>query len=238
MQQDTVNQVLPQALSAWMDGAPLPDEVQEDAVLAWLLQDAEARAQWAEWHGVRDLLRGELVSHAATGDQSAAVGGSAWMVALHARLEQCEVGSMREDVLAGDTRSRALEPYREPSEPLVDVRGQREAANAPVWRWKWAVGFASLAVMVVTVWNVAASQWPAMLEGGRVSRGQDAAGWSQTVAAGGKVGGMQATTAASGAADQLTERQIDSLVVAHAQLGGQSMLPDLVQGGVDDGSAF
>lgn len=164
--------LLSEALSAWMDGEHLPHGVHEAVVLQWLLQDAGAQQKWQQWHAHAEYLRVFAVAGAqqSVGDMPvlpsgmAAVGSASWHASLRLQLAQTRAGSADGD----GSSSRQAWPAQQAGAKALAVTpasaGRQQtvpaeaAANDPVWRWKLAAGFASLAAVGVMAWSLLSQQ--------------------------------------------------------------------------------
>lgn len=206
---------LAQALSAWMDGEALPEGLDSSQLLDWAAQDTQARADWQGWHLAGDVLR---QTHADAQVRTARpVESAAWMAGLQHALAQTQVASAREDVL--DEPAVLPQPARVEQ---FDIR--RESANDGAGRWKLAAGFASVAAVALLGWNV----WTVQPQSGSMAMlAQRPAAAEHTLDA-----APQAQMVAQGDAAQL-EPQLQAMVAAHAQIGGQSLLPELTVASMD-----
>jgi len=161
-------------VSCLMDGA-LDDEA-FDQVLARMNDDGQARAQWATYHLISDVLRapGEPVGEVS----------STLVLNLRERLQ----GVSFDEVV----------PVASP----VQVQVARSASNDAVFRWRWVAGFASLAAVVAVSWGVVSREVPAP--------------------------GPQLAQAAppeqAAAPVMIRDPQLDELLAAHRQLGGNTAL--------------
>ena len=89
-----------EGLSAWMDGEALPAGIDQEAVLQWLLHDAQAQQKWQCWHASAACLHGDMVD---AEDRSsvfgvAAVGSAAWRQRLRQELAGVQAGYGRPEV--------------------------------------------------------------------------------------------------------------------------------------------
>lgn len=237
--------LLPEALSAWMDGEALPADVDENSVLQWLLQDERAQGHWRQWHAHADYL------HLATSDVhvaysagdlqpsegDVAVGSAAWSMRLSQQLAQIRVGDGATNLAAAPMQaasasvsasvSAAASTPSGSGKPAVVTAGA--AANDPVWRWKMAAGFASLAAVGVMVWNLlgqqpAAGGADALMAAHGSSAAVPAATVMQQEEGVLKAQEQQAQGLAASAEDPYTE----ALLLAHTQLGESLLLQDVL----------
>ena len=225
-----------QALSAWMDGETLPGGVDETQLLDWMGIDESARMVWQDWHLAGDLLR---QSHADELVQTALpVESAAWMAGLQQALSRTRVASSDEDVLAemhGTQEVAVPEPVQLPavrqapaSHHVDHFETRREPANDGVWRWKLAAGFASVAAVALLGWNVLALQ-PQVNSLALLAQPSPLAGQQQTPAE----PPTEPTPPAMADAGSLPDHQLQDMLAAHAQIGGQSLLPDLTVASLD-----
>ncbi|MEZ7828783.1 MAG: sigma-E factor negative regulatory protein [Brachymonas denitrificans] len=222
-----------QALSAWMDGETLPDGVEEAQLLDWLDSDGAGRMAWQHWHLAGDMLR---QSHADELVQTALpVETPAWMAGLQQALAQTRVASMNEEVLAerpGAQEVSPAEPVQPPAVQQAPVPQRidrfdtgREPANDGIWRWKLAAGFASVAAVALLGWNVLTLQHQ---NGSMALLAQQTPAPEQPLAQAELP--VQAVVADAGS---LPETQLEEMLAAHAQVGGQSLLPELTVASLD-----
>ncbi|QHI98039.1 anti-anti-sigma factor [Xylophilus rhododendri] len=134
--QHTTSNLPDDAVSALADGA-LQGEAFASA-MAQMQDDDGLRARWHTYHLVGDVLRSK--------DLADCSGGLDFLARFEARLAQETVTPV---VLA-------TQP-----EPAVVAVVRREAANASVFRWKLAAGFASVAAVAAIGWQVLQAQLPA-----------------------------------------------------------------------------
>lgn len=207
-----------QALSCWMDGAALPDGCNEQQLLDWLLASPEAQAKWADWHAASHLL--QYAESAATSGTLLPAG---WLAGLQVELSHVAVASMHEPVVT-DSASLAGTSVQLPAahgvRPLP-ARLDTQPANQPVWRWKLAAGFASMAAAGMLAWNLLPVTGTA--PAGALASSQ-------------QVVQREGVPSASLVADSLTsagehaapvvDQEMDALLVAHAQFGAPSLMVD------------
>ncbi len=270
---DADRMLLLESLSAWMDGEALPAGVDEHAVLQWLLQDAHAQETWRSWHAHADCLRARAfvtdaadASRAARQKHDAAVGSAAWSESLRQRLAQTPVGGSEATVASQSPMhewpmqpdeaavAKAAPPVSAPADAgKPAVVAAAEAANDPVWRWKMAAGFASLAAVGVMAWSLLGQQPAApgaagalLATGGSSATAPAAAMPQQDVT----VAGLQAQPDASALYPAEQSMRVsasaddgyatdsasyaEALMLAHSQLGENPLLQDALLTGQDE----
>lgn len=179
-------------LSALADGELQGEEFAE--AMAWFEDDSpqaeQTRAMWHNLHVVGDVLRSE--------ELAACQGDTAFLTRLQSALTQ---ETRLEPILVSSLARTAL----------------IESANEPVFRWKWAAGFASVAAVLAVSWNlvggVAATSGAQLAQNATPSAGST----SQVAAVANDASG-------SGGAVMLRNPQLDAMIAAHSQLGGSSAL--------------
>lgn len=155
----------------------------------------EGRASWHLYHLVGDVLRSpELAHHAGDNGEF-----------LH-RLQQ----RLAKESPVGRPSQESLPTMVPPPAPL------RQAANAPVFRWKMLAGFASLALVAGVGWN----SWD-NLQGAPTAGAQLAA-----VSPSATVQSSTGVAVADNSAEQvmLRDPRLDELLAAHKQFGSTSAL--------------
>lgn len=194
-------QVLQQAASAWMDGESLPDGVSEDALLQWLTH-AEGSIAWQAWHTASDVLQdGGAFEDKAPYFSTQGVGSAAWTAQLQQRLRVTTVASLQDSVV-----DDSLGLQQHPRVAPVVAQPQQAAANSPWWRW--AAGFASMAMVGVVSW----AMW-------------DVVPNAVTEPAYG-VQALMATSATPVTPPAGAGAGMQDLVVAHAQIAGDDNMMD------------
>lgn len=219
-------------LSALADGELQGDEFAGAMVYA---STQQGQADWHVYHLIGDVMRGTEVAHATH------VGTRAAHAADHAATVDM-LGRLRDQL--------ALEPGPHQAVPAPLVAGatgtpreDRAAANASVFRWKLAAGFASLAAVAAFGWNVFADLGAADQAGAQLAAAQPAG----TVPIATSTEAPTATStapstapstppapaaallaAAGGANDEpqvmLRDQRLDELLAAHKQFGSTSAL--------------
>lgn len=172
-------------VSALMDGALESDAL---AIAMDFAQQSEGREAWHVYHLVGDVLRSP--------ELAAGADSQAFLSRLQQRL--------------------AAEPL--PALPVtLDLQNVAEApvaaANASVFRWKMAAGFASLAVVAAVGWN----SWGSLQGSG--------SGTAQlAVAAPPAAAEVQVAADQSAPAVMIRDPRLDELLAAHRQFGNTSAL--------------
>lgn len=128
-------------MSCLMDGAL--DDVALDQALARMADDEKARAQWATYHLISDVLR-------SPGEPAGEL-SSSLVLGLRDRLQ----GVHFDDVT----------PVAAP----VQVQVPREASNDALFRWRWVAGLASVAAVVAVSWGLVSRE--ANLSGAQLAQG-------------------------------------------------------------------
>lgn len=189
-------QILPDndAMSALADGA-LQGEAFADALEA-LDADGEARARWHAYHLIGDTLRSPGLADGKSDFD--------FLARLEARLAQ-------------EPARAAVAPV---SAPSVVARPGRIAANADVFRWKVAAGFASFAAVAVIGWQVLQAGAPDQAVPA-LAQASPANGDMQTVRVELPVGNE---TPGEAPPVMLRNAQLDELLAAHNRAVGGSAL--------------
>ncbi|WPB56001.1 sigma-E factor negative regulatory protein [Xylophilus sp. GOD-11R] len=189
-------QILPEddAMSALADGA-LRGEAFAVALDA-LGADGQARARWHAYHLIGDTLRSPSLA-----DGSSDLD---FLARLESRLAQEPARTVGAPVAA----------------PVVVPQPGRNAANADVFRWKVAAGFASLAAVAVIGWQVLQAGAPEQT-GAALARAVPAGGDIQTVRVELPVANETSNEAPP---VMLRNAQLDELLAAHNRAVGGSAL--------------
>lgn len=138
-----------EALSAWIDGEALPDSIQHDEVLQWLLQDDGANQKWQQWHAAAAFAQtAEATVQALPTSSKPAVGSTEWTQQLQQRL--AAIGTENSTLLQHTAPASATTTTVAPTTTA--------AANDSFWNRKIAVGFASLTVAAWVGWSLLAQQ--------------------------------------------------------------------------------
>lgn len=176
-------------LSALADGELSAHECSQ--VLSYA-QTGRGQSDWQAYHVIGDVLRGVAVSPMLD---------ASMLERLRLRIAQEKV------------------PPHADLAPVVRVAPpQAQAANASLWHWKLAAGFASLAAAVALGWTAYASLGGGAEEGARLAVAQPASGTAvQAVAA------LSAPPAAGGPV-MLRDPRLDELLAAHRRYGATTAL--------------
>lgn len=180
-------------LADFPDGVPLREQLSaltdgESKWVDWHALDAgydesaELRRAWSDYHLIRDALSGQAYP--------GCIGAADFVSQVMARVAQ------------------------EPQRPVAFAATEAPvvtsvAANDPVFRWKMAAGFASLAAVAALTWHLVASPVPAV--GPQLAAAPPAPDNTQLVVT--PSGGVM-----------IRDAQLDELMAAHRQWGGMSAL--------------
>lgn len=145
-----------QLLSALVDGELAGDEWEQALALA---EDAQGQSDWQLYHLVGDVLRSPDLAHHCQHDV---------LTGLRAQLAQ-EPPLALAVPQAQTLAAGALEQVTAPLQATTDARPSATktaqvvalhdpAANASVFRWKLAAGFATVAAVAAVGWHMLASQ--------------------------------------------------------------------------------
>ncbi len=198
---NTENLNINEQISALVDGQLSGEAVSQ--TVQTLVQDDQARANWRAYHVVGDVLRAQALSLGGAKDAE-------FLTRIRARLQD-EAAPLRTE--------RPMDSVLN----LVDIEkslgvypGEMDAANDPKLRWKWVVGFASLALVTVLCWRLMDAQAPS----------SNPVQWAQTPAMT-PLTPLPAQTAAvpqESAPILVRDPRLDQLLQAHQQFGGASAL--------------
>ena len=184
-------------LSALADGELQGEEFARAVAYAGT---AEGQSTWRMYHLIGDTLRSPSLAHV-----------------THA-ADPALVGRLREQ-LAQEPRPDGVNPAAVATHAAP--QGQAEAANASVFRWKLAAGFASLAAVAALGWNAYVGLTPGVAAAGaQLAAVQPAPAMppqqQQT---------MVATNIGSdGPQIMIRDPRLDELLAAHKQFGSTSAL--------------
>ena len=157
-----------QLLSALVDGELEGDELEQALALA---EDAEGQANWQLYHLVGDVLRSPDLAHHCQHDV---------LTGLRAQLAQEPPLQPMTAPPATQLTPGVLEQVSAPLQSRGRQAGQSRvvalrdpAANAAVFRWKLAAGFATVAAVAAVGWHMMASQ--PQMQGAQLAQQQSAA---------------------------------------------------------------
>lgn len=199
-------------LSALADGELRGEEFAE--AMAWFdgagPQAEQTRAIWRGLHVVGDVLRSD--------ELAACQGDMAFLSRLQSTLKH--EARLQPAIQLGLNQAADVVP-RVQAVPV-------ESANEPVFRWKWAAGFASAAAVLAVSWSlvggVVGGSGAQLAQNGAPSAevALRTAGESSVIS---QVASSEPNDAnGSGAEVMLRNPQLDAMIAAHSQLGGGSAL--------------
>ena len=209
MKDDVVN--TQELLSALVDGELTGPELEQALALA---EDAQGQANWQLYHLVGDVLRSPDLAHHSQHDllsglraqlaQEPPLQALSKPVAESAAAETAaeSVSAPRVAVASG-----VLEQVQAPA--LASAQQRDPAANASVFRWKLAAGFASIAAVAAVGWQVLMVQAPTAI----------APQLAQTAAP-----NVVAVAAQDGKTVMLRDPNLDALLTLHEQYGTRPSL--------------
>ena len=209
MKDDVVN--TQELLSALVDGELTGPELEQALALA---EDAQGQANWQLYHLVGDVLRSPDLAHHSQHDllsglraqlaQEPPLQALSELVAETAAAETAaeSVSAQRVAVASG-----VLEQVQAPA--LASAQQRDPAANASVFRWKLAAGFASIAAVAAVGWQVLMVQAPTAI----------APQLAQTAAP-----NVVAVAAQDGKTVMLRDPNLDALLTLHEQYGTRPSL--------------
>lgn len=187
-------------LSALADGELKGEEL---ANALRLCGDPQARGAWHAYHVIGDVLRSPALAPAEDGERFLA--------------------RFREQ-LSRESRAAAVPPVV--LEPRVESGHEAAAANDPVFRWKLAAGFASLAAVAAIGWSSFTALQSEGISGPQLAAAQPAAGVPASVeAASVQLAPAQPVEVAQGGPQvMIRDPRLDELLAAHKRFGGASAL--------------
>lgn len=200
MKDDVVN--TQELLSALVDGELTGPELEQALALA---EDAQGQANWQLYHLVGDVLRSPDLAHHSQHDL---------LSGLRAQLAQePPLQALSESAAESVSAPRVamapgvLEQVQAPA--LASAQQRDPAANASVFRWKLAAGFASIAAVAAVGWQVLMVQAPTAI----------APQLAQTAAP-----NVVAVAAQDGKTVMLRDPNLDALLTLHEQYGTRPSL--------------
>ena len=209
MKDDVVN--TQELLSALVDGELTGPELEQALALA---EDAQGQANWQLYHLVGDVLRSPDLAHHSQHDL---------LSGLRAQLAQePPLQALSEPVAETAAAETAAESVSAPrvavasgvleqvqAQALASAQQRDPAANASVFRWKLAAGFASIAAVAAVGWQVLMVQAPTAI----------APQLAQTAAP-----NVVAVAAQDGKTVMLRDPNLDALLTLHEQYGTRPSL--------------
>ena len=225
MKDDVVN--TQELLSALVDGELTGPELEQALALA---EDAQGQANWQLYHLVGDVLRSPDLAHHSQHDLlsglRAQLAQEPPLQALSEPVAETAAETAAESVSAPRVAvaSGVLEQVQAPA--LASAQQRDPAANASVFRWKLAAGFASIAAVAAVGWQVLMVQAPTAI----------APQLAQTAAP-----NVVAVAAQDGKTVMLRDPNLDALLTLHEQYGTRPSLQvpgeALRKAGLAEGSA-
>lgn len=199
MKDDVVN--TQELLSALVDGELTGSELEQALALAE--EDAQGLANWQLYHLVGDVLRSPDLAHHSQHDL---LSGLRVQLAQEPPLQAVsELESVSAPLVA--VAPGALEQVQAPAH--ASAQPHDPAANASVFRWKLAAGFASIAAVAAVGWQVLMVQAPTAM----------APQLAQSL-----VPNVVAVAANDGKTVMLRDPNLDALLTLHEQYGSRPSL--------------
>lgn len=200
-------------LSALVDGELYGDELSQ--AVAWA-EEGEGHASWQLYHLVGDVLRLPELAHHSQHDL---------LSGLRAQLAQEPPLSLQPAAL------EQLAPAQLPMTSAVQSLVRDPVANASVFRWKMAAGFASVAAVAAMGWNLVVvpagtgsqlAQAPAASQASvQLAQGMPGAPMMSVPQTDGSV---IAVATGNGSEVILRDPRLDELLAAHRQFGSKASL--------------
>lgn len=200
-------------LSALVDGELYGDELSQ--AVAWA-EEGEGHASWQLYHLVGDVLRSPELAHHSQHDL---------LSGLRAQLAQEPPLSLQPAAL------EQLAPAQLPMTSAVQSLVRDPVANASVFRWKVAAGFASVAAVAAMGWNLVVvpagtgsqlAQAPAASQASvQLAQGTPGAPMMSVPQIDGSV---IAVATGNGSEVILRDPRLDELLAAHRQFGSKASL--------------
>ncbi|WP_313571387.1 sigma-E factor negative regulatory protein [Comamonas terrigena] len=200
-------------LSALVDGELYGDELSQ--AVAWA-EEGEGHASWQLYHLVGDVLRSPELAHHSQHDL---------LSGLRAQLAQEPPLSLQPAAL------EQLAPAQLPMTSAVQSLVRDPVANASVFRWKMAAGFASVAAVAAMGWNLVVvpagtgsqlAQAPAASQASvQLAQGTPGAPMMSVPQIDGSV---IAVATGNGSEVILRDPRLDELLAAHRQFGSKASL--------------
>ncbi|MEG2047235.1 MAG: sigma-E factor negative regulatory protein [Comamonas sp.] len=199
-------------LSALVDGELYGDELRQ--AVAWA-EESEGHASWQLYHLVGDVLRSPELAHHSQHDL---------LSGLRAQLAQEPPLSLQSAPL------EQLAVAQPPLTSAVPSLVRDPVANASVFRWKVAAGFASVAAVAAMGWNLVIvpagnssqlAQAPAHPASVQLAQGASSGPMMSVPQADGSV---IAVATGNGSEVILRDPRLDELLAAHRQFGSKASL--------------
>ncbi len=200
-------------MSALVDGELYGDELSQ--AVAWA-EEGEGHASWQLYHLVGDVLRSPELAHHSQHDL---------LSGLRAQLAQEPPLSLQPAAL------EQLAPAQLPMTSAVQSLVRDPVANASVFRWKMAAGFASVAAVAAMGWNLVVvpagtgsqlAQAPAASQASvQLAQGMPGAPMMSVPQTDGSV---IAVATGNGSEVILRDPRLDELLAAHRQFGSKASL--------------
>lgn len=200
-------------LSALVDGELYGDELSQ--AVAWA-EEGEGHASWQLYHLVGDVLRSPELAHHSQHDL---------LSGLRAQLAQEPPLSLQPAAL------EQLAPAQLPMTSAVQSLVRDPVANASVFRWKMAAGFASVAAVAAMGWNLVVvpagtgsqlAQAPVASQASvQLAQGMPGAPMMSVPQTDGSV---IAVATGNGSEVILRDPRLDELLAAHRQFGSKASL--------------
>jgi sigma-E factor negative regulatory protein RseA len=200
-------------LSALVDGELYGDELSQ--AVAWA-EEGEGHASWQLYHLVGDVLRSPELAHHSQHDL---------LSGLRAQLAHEPPLSLQPAAL------EQLAPAQLPMTSAVQSLVRDPVANASVFRWKMAAGFASVAAVAAMGWNLVVvpartgsqlAQAPAASQASvQLAQGMPGAPMMSVPQTDGSV---IAVATGNGSEVILRDPRLDELLAAHRQFGSKASL--------------
>ena len=193
-------------LSALVDGELYGDDLAQ--AVAWA-EEGEGHSNWQIYHLVGDVLRSPELAHHSQHDL---------LTGLRAQL----VNEPRP--MLQPAKLEQLAPAQPPLTSVMASQVHDPVANASVFRWKVAAGFASVAAVAAIGWNLVVV--PAGNGGATLAQLQPASQVvaQQTQPASAHDSSVVAVSTGNGSEVILRDPRLDELLAAHRQFGSKATL--------------
>lgn len=196
-------------LSALVDGELYGDELSQAVLWA---EEGEGHASWQLYHLVGDVLRSPELAHHSQHDL---------LTGLRAQLAQ-------EPPLLNlqPARLEQLAPAQPPLTSALPGAVRDPVANASVFRWKVAAGFASVAAVAALGWNLVAVPAPGAAQLAQAPAAAEVAQVSNVpmMSVPQADGSVIAVPTGNGSEVILRDPRLDELLAAHQRFGSKAAL--------------